>query len=57
MILGIETSFNDTGAAVVRGNGDVLSNKVSTFAENYRGEAAPLRAAEFHMEQLPNLVE
>jgi tRNA A37 threonylcarbamoyltransferase TsaD len=57
LILGIETSFNDTGAAVVRGNGDVLSNKVSTFAENYRGEAAPLRAAEFHMEQLPNLVE
>ncbi len=55
--MGIETSFNDTGAAVVRGTGEVLSNKISSFTDHYLEQHAPLRAAEHHISQLPDLVE
>ncbi len=57
MILGIESSFNDSAAAVVSGTGAVLSNQVKTFSERYNATSAPIRAAEFHAENLPFLIE
>ena len=53
MILGIESSFNDTGVAIVRADGKVLANVTKTFEDRYQGESAPLRAADHHVEQLP----
>jgi N6-L-threonylcarbamoyladenine synthase len=57
LILGIETSFNDTGAAVVKGTGEILSNLRSTFTDRYELEHAPIRAKEHHEEELPKVVE
>ena len=57
MILGIESSFNDSAAAVVSGTGAVLSNQVKTFSERYNAASAPIRASEFHAENLPLLIE
>lgn len=56
-MLGIESSFNDTSAAVVRGTGEILSNKVTTWTDKYRLESAPSRAEDHHKLNLPLVVE
>jgi tRNA A37 threonylcarbamoyltransferase TsaD len=57
LILGIESSFNDSGAAVVKGNGEILSNKIMTFSEKYHSEHAPILSKEHHQRSLPFAVE
>ncbi|KAF2282677.1 hypothetical protein GH714_043787 [Hevea brasiliensis] len=52
VVLGIETSCDDTAAAVVRGNGEILSQVVSSQAdllERYGG-VAPKMAEEAHLQ-------
>ena len=44
LILGIETSFDDTCSAVVSGRGEVLSNEKISFGKFY-AEHAPLKSA------------
>jgi N6-L-threonylcarbamoyladenine synthase len=56
-VLGIESSFNDTSAAVVRGTGEILSNQVATWTDKYRLESAPSRAEDHHKLNLPLVVE
>lgn len=57
LILGIESSFNDSGAAVVKGNGEILSNQILTFSEKYHSEHAPILSKEHHQRSLPIVVE
>ncbi len=56
MILGIESSFNDTGASVVRGTGQILSNKIATFSDSHTVNA-PIRCMEHHIKHLPSVIE
>jgi len=55
--LGIESSFDDSCAAIVRGDGEVLSSKIKRFEGGLVKENAPIRAADHHMNSLPFLVE
>lgn len=41
--MGIESSFNDSGVAVVRGNGQILSNEISSFKDSHSPNA-PIEA-------------
>ncbi|MGC9327333.1 MAG: tRNA (adenosine(37)-N6)-threonylcarbamoyltransferase complex transferase subunit TsaD [Candidatus Hinthialibacter sp.] len=58
LILGIETSCDDTGAAVVRDGREVLSNLVSSQIDIHRpfGGVVPEIASRAHIEQLAPLV-
>ncbi|MBN2327965.1 MAG: tRNA (adenosine(37)-N6)-threonylcarbamoyltransferase complex transferase subunit TsaD [Candidatus Omnitrophica bacterium] len=58
LILGIETSCDDTGAAVVRDGREVLSNPVSSQIEIHRpfGGVVPEIASRAHVENLAPLV-
>ncbi|GAV78651.1 Peptidase_M22 domain-containing protein [Cephalotus follicularis] len=59
VILGIETSCDDTAAAVVRGNGEILSQVVSSQADllvKYGG-VAPLFAEEAHSQVIDQVVQ
>jgi len=57
-ILGIETSCDETSAAVVDGNGRILSNVISSQIELHRpyGGVVPEIAARHHVELLPRVV-
>ncbi|KDP28771.1 hypothetical protein JCGZ_14542 [Jatropha curcas] len=59
VILGIETSCDDTAAAVVKGNGEILSQVVSSQAdllERYGG-VAPKMAEERHSQVIDQVVQ
>ncbi|GAA0156710.1 RNA processing factor [Lithospermum erythrorhizon] len=59
VVLGIETSCDDTAAAVVRGNGEILSQVVSSQAEllvRYGG-VAPKMAEEAHAKVIDQVVQ
>ncbi|GAB4861896.1 glutamated carboxypeptidase [Ancistrocladus abbreviatus] len=59
VVLGIETSCDDTAAAVVRSNGDILSQVVSSQADllvQYGG-VAPKRAEEAHSKVIDQVIK
>ncbi|KAF5183227.1 tRNA N6-adenosine threonylcarbamoyltransferase [Thalictrum thalictroides] len=59
VVLGIETSCDDTAAAVVRGNGEILSQVISSQAdllERYGG-VAPKMAEEAHSQVIDQVVQ
>ncbi|CAA0377026.1 putative tRNA N6-adenosine threonylcarbamoyltransferase [Arabidopsis thaliana] len=59
VVLGIETSCDDTAAAVVRGNGEILSQVISSQAEllvQYGG-VAPKQAEEAHSRVIDKVVQ
>ncbi|KAJ8466285.1 hypothetical protein OPV22_028837 [Ensete ventricosum] len=58
-MLGIETSCDDTAAAVVRGNGDILSQVVSSQADllSRYGGVAPKMAEEAHSLVIDQVVQ
>jgi N6-L-threonylcarbamoyladenine synthase len=58
-VLGIETSCDETAAAVVRGGRDVLSNVVFSQIDHHRphGGVVPEIASRCHVEALPGIVE
>lgn len=58
-VLGIETSCDETAAAVVRGGREVLSNVVFTQIDHHRphGGVVPEIASRCHVEALPSVVE
>ncbi|CAL9078836.1 unnamed protein product [Musa textilis] len=59
IMLGIETSCDDTAAAVVRGNGDILSQVVSSQADllSRYGGVAPKMAEEAHSLVIDQVVQ
>ncbi|KAM0945478.1 putative N(6)-L-threonylcarbamoyladenine synthase [Dioscorea sansibarensis] len=59
VILGIETSCDDTAAAVVRGNGEILSQVVSSQADLLAryGGVAPKMAEEAHSVAIDKVVQ
>ena len=58
LVLGIETSCDDTGVALVRDGADVLVNLVSSQLEHGRfGGVVPEIAARRHVEALPLLLD
>ena len=59
IVLGIETSCDETAAAVVRDDRTILSNLVLTQLEEHRpyGGVVPEIAARSHLEQIDGLVE
>ena len=59
IVLGIETSCDETSAAVVRAPGEVLSNVVFTQQEMHGpfGGVVPEIASRSHLEKLPEVVE
>ncbi|KAJ0964151.1 hypothetical protein J5N97_029273 [Dioscorea zingiberensis] len=59
VILGIETSCDDTAAAVVRGNGEILSQVVSSQADLLAryGGVAPKMAEEAHLLAIDKVVQ
>ncbi|KAG5538583.1 hypothetical protein RHGRI_019234 [Rhododendron griersonianum] len=59
VILGIETSCDDTAAAVVRSNGEILSQVVSSQADLLAryGGVAPKMAEEAHAQVIDNVVQ
>ena len=58
LILGVETSFDDTCSAVVSSCGKVLSNERARFTvPRGDGENASIRAAAHHEECLPGVVQ
>ncbi|XP_010544638.1 PREDICTED: probable tRNA N6-adenosine threonylcarbamoyltransferase, mitochondrial [Tarenaya hassleriana] len=59
VVLGIETSCDDTAAAVVRSNGEILSQVVSSQAELLAryGGVAPKQAEEAHSEAIDKVVQ
>ncbi|XP_008785103.2 probable tRNA N6-adenosine threonylcarbamoyltransferase, mitochondrial isoform X2 [Phoenix dactylifera] len=59
VILGIETSCDDTAAAVVRGNGEILSQVVSSQADllSRYGGVAPKMAEEAHSLVIDQVVQ
>ncbi|WOL15616.1 putative tRNA N6-adenosine threonylcarbamoyltransferase, mitochondrial [Canna indica] len=59
VILGIETSCDDTAAAVVRGNGEILSQMVSSQADllSRYGGVAPKMAEEAHSLVIDEVVQ
>ncbi|CAN7103418.1 unnamed protein product [Brassica rapa subsp. narinosa] len=58
VVLGIETSCDDTAAAVVRGNGEILSQVISSQAELLAqyGGVAPKQAEEAHSRVIDKVV-
>ena len=56
LIMGIESSFDDSCAGIVSSCGRVLANEKKQFMGNYGLEDAPLRAAEHHKITLPGVV-
>lgn len=58
-VLGIETSCDETAAAVVRGGREVLSNVVFSQIDHHRphGGVVPEIASRCHIEALPGVVE
>eukprot|EP00262_Sarcandra_glabra_P020625 TRINITY_DN8327_c0_g1_i1.p1 TRINITY_DN8327_c0_g1~~TRINITY_DN8327_c0_g1_i1.p1 ORF type:complete len:473 (+),score=84.38 TRINITY_DN8327_c0_g1_i1:52-1470(+) len=59
VVLGIETSCDDTAAAVVRGNGEILSQIVSSQADLLQlyGGVAPKMAEEAHSQVIDQVVQ
>ncbi|XP_065859375.1 probable tRNA N6-adenosine threonylcarbamoyltransferase, mitochondrial isoform X1 [Euphorbia lathyris] len=59
VVLGIETSCDDTAAAVVTGNGDILSQVVSSQADLLAkyGGVAPKMAEEAHSQVIDQVVQ
>jgi len=58
LVLGIETSCDDTGIAVVRDGHDILANLVSSQPEHARfGGVVPEIAARKHVEVLPAMLD
>ncbi|XP_021904340.1 probable tRNA N6-adenosine threonylcarbamoyltransferase, mitochondrial [Carica papaya] len=59
VVLGIETSCDDTAAAVVRGNGEILSQVVSSQEDllNRYGGVAPKMAEEAHSQVIDKVVQ
>ncbi|KAJ6328436.1 hypothetical protein OIU76_005968 [Salix suchowensis] len=59
VVLGIETSCDDTAAAVVRGNGEILSQVVSSQADLLAkyGGVAPKMAEEAHSQVIDQVVQ
>lgn len=59
LVLGIETSCDETAVAVVRGGRDVLSSVVHSQIEHHRphGGVVPEIASRCHVETLPALLE
>ncbi|KAJ4848726.1 glutamated carboxypeptidase [Turnera subulata] len=59
VVLGIETSCDDTAAAVVRGNGEILSQVVSSQADLLAryGGVAPKMAEEAHIKAIDQVVQ
>ncbi|KAK4788010.1 hypothetical protein SAY86_019329 [Trapa natans] len=59
LVLGIETSCDDTAAAVVRGNGEILSQVVSSQADLLAlyGGVAPKMAEEAHAKVIDRVVQ
>lgn len=58
IVLGIETSCDDTGIAVVRNGHEILSNLVSSQPEHARfGGVVPEIAARKHVEMLPSILD
>ncbi|XP_034708529.1 probable tRNA N6-adenosine threonylcarbamoyltransferase, mitochondrial isoform X1 [Vitis riparia] len=59
VVLGIETSCDDTAAAIVRSNGDILSQVVSSQAELLAryGGVAPKMAEGAHMQVIDQVVQ
>ncbi|KAL0862251.1 hypothetical protein Bca101_041369 [Brassica carinata] len=59
VVLGIETSCDDTAAAVVRGNGEILSQVISSQAELLAqyGGVAPKQAEEAHSRVIDKVVQ
>ncbi len=58
-LLGIETSCDETAAAIVDGEGNILSNLVLSQLEEHRvfGGVVPEIAARAHLDHLPKLIE
>ncbi|TQD72457.1 hypothetical protein C1H46_042010 [Malus baccata] len=59
IVLGIETSCDDTAAAIVRGNGEILSQVVSSQADLLAqyGGVAPKMAEEAHLQVIDKVVQ
>lgn len=57
LILGVESSFDDSCAGIVSSCGQVLANEKMMFDDNVRGEDAPLRAKLHHEKNLPIVVK
>ncbi|XP_027336286.1 probable tRNA N6-adenosine threonylcarbamoyltransferase, mitochondrial [Abrus precatorius] len=59
VVLGIETSCDDTAAAVVRSNGEILSQVVSSQADLLAkyGGVAPKKAEEAHLQVIDQVVQ
>lgn len=58
LVLGIETSCDETAAAVVDGNGKILSNKVLSQIDEHRmyGGVVPEVAARAHLDHLDHMI-
>lgn len=58
-ILGIETSCDETSAAIVNGNGEILSNLVLSQLEEHKafGGVVPEIAARAHLDHLDTLIK
>jgi len=58
-MLGIETSCDETAAAIVDGDGSILANLVLSQLEEHRvfGGVVPEIAARAHLDHLPKLIE
>ncbi len=59
IILAIETSCDETAAAVIKGGKEVLSNVVSSQIESHKrfGGVVPEIASRHHVEQITFIVE
>ena len=59
IVLGMETSCDETSVAIVDGNGRVLSNVVSSQVDAHAlyGGVVPEVAARAHLESLPGVFE
>ncbi|CAN8318564.1 unnamed protein product [Cochlearia groenlandica] len=59
IVLGIETSCDDTAAAIVRGNGEILSQVISSQADLLAqyGGVAPKQAEEAHSRVIDKVVQ
>ncbi len=59
LVLGIETSCDETAASIVRGDGEILSNIVHSQVDMHQiyGGVVPEIAARSHMDQIETVVE
>jgi len=57
LILGIETSCDDTGAALITTNGEVISQVLSTQNSSRMGGVIPTFAMIFHTEKIQGVVD